>query len=368
MHSHKPILPATDDRRLTQAARIMQQEAAAIFEIAARLDHSFLQAADLIYSLTGCLHVVGVGKAGLIGQKLAATFCSTGTRSQFLHPTEALHGDLGRVHATDGILILSYSGETEEILRLLPSLAESRLPIIAITAHKTNSLAQYATVTMELGALSEAGDLQLAPSTTTTAMLALGDALALTLSNMHAFTPHDFVKFHPGGTLGRKLTRVEQVMRPLHECRVASAEKTVREVFVGLSRPGRRSGAIMLVDSAGKLAGIFTDSDLARLLESNREQAIHAAMSEVMTRHPQTVNEAAALSVAWEILSHRKISELPVLNEAGCPVGMIDITDVLSLAHPQESWKKKRHAVATAAGEPQVFPFPKLANPTENDA
>ncbi|HTN75307.1 MAG TPA: CBS domain-containing protein, partial [Pirellulaceae bacterium] len=187
------------------------------------------------------------------------------------------------------------------------------------------------TVTLDLGAIREACPLGLAPSTSTTAMLALGDALALVVSRMRNFGPDEFARFHPAGSLGRKLTKVEEVMRPVAECRVAHEARTVREVFVQLSRPGRRSGAIMLTNDLGELTGIFTDSDLARLLEHNRDAAFDGPIGAVMTRSPQAVKLGTLLPEACELLSLRKISELPVVDKLGQPQGLIDITDLVAL-------------------------------------
>ena len=216
--------------------------------------------------------VSGIGKAGLIGQKIMATLASTGTPSHFLHPAEAVHGDLGRVHADDVVLVLSQSGETEEIVRLLPPLAELGVPIIAITGRADSTLGRAARVVIDLGPVEEACPLGLAPSSSTTAMLAVGDALALVVSRMRGFAREDFARFHPAGNLGLKLSKVEQHMRPLEQCRVAPEGQTVREVLVRVSVPGRRTGATMLVDAEGKLSGIFTDSDLARLFEQRRDR------------------------------------------------------------------------------------------------
>ena len=198
-----------------------------------------------------------------------ATLASTGTRSHFLHPAEAMHGDLGRLHPEDVALVLSQSGETEEIVRLLPSLVEFGVPIIAVTCRAECTLARAAAATIDLGPLEEACGLGLAPSTSTTAMLAVGDALALLVSRMRDFRREDFARFHPAGSLGRKLSKVEHCM-PVGPIRVASEGLTVRQVAT-LSVPGRRTGAIMLVDGSGRLSGVFTDSDLARLFENRRD-------------------------------------------------------------------------------------------------
>ena len=223
---------------------------------------AFVQAVRLLYACEGSVLVTGMGKAGLIGKKIMATLGSTGTRAHFLHPAEAVHGDLGRIHENDAILILSQSGETEEVVRLLPALDRWRIPVVAMTARADSTLGKSATVTLALGTLREADALGLAPSTSTTVMLALGDALALVVSRLRDFRREDFAQFHPGGSLGRKLSRVDEVMRPLEECRVASDTLSVKEVLVVSSLPGRRTGAVMLVDESGRLSGIFTDSDL----------------------------------------------------------------------------------------------------------
>jgi arabinose-5-phosphate isomerase len=238
---------------------------------------------------------------------------------------------LGRVHAEDVALVLSFSGQTEEVVRILPPLRELGVSIIAVTGRPSSPLGKHAAVTLDLGSINEACPLGLAPTASTTAMLALGDALALVLSRLRGFSSEDFARFHPGGSLGRKLARVEDVMRPLAQCRVAQDSQTLRQTLVGQSRPGRRTGAIMIVDPAGLLVGIFTDSDLARLLESNRDAAIDGPLADVMTRSPATTTLGELLSAACEVLSRRKISELPVVDQDGRPIGLIDITDVVGL-------------------------------------
>jgi arabinose-5-phosphate isomerase len=294
--------------------------------------------------------------AHLSHPKIAATLASTGTRSHFVHPAEAIHGDLGRIHADVVALVLSFSGQTEEVVRILPALAEQQVPIIAMTGQPTSPLAQAAAVTLDLGPIREAGPHGLAPTASTTAMLALGDALALVLSQMRNFTPGDFARFHPGGNLGRKLARVEEAMRPLHPCRLATQNQTLRETLVHQSRPGRRTGAIMITDDAGKLAGIFTDSDLARLLEANRDAAIDGPLSQVMTHQPTAVVIGQPLSAACDLLAQRKISELPVVDPAGKPVGMIDITDVLGI-EPDETVPSSKFKVPSRTTPNRSAPF-----------
>lgn len=321
--------------QIRDAREVILAEAHTLLHLAEHLDTDFCRAADALFHCRGSVITTGMGKAGIIAQKIAATLSSTGTRGHYLHPAEAVHGDLGRIHADDVLLVLSQSGETEEVTRLLPSLREFGVTMIAITGKRTSTLAKAATVTIELGPLQEACSLGLAPSTSTTAMLAMGDALALVVSRMRDFRPEDFARFHPAGALGRKLSKVDDCMRPLRECRVASCEHTVRQILSEARRPGRRTGAIMVVDPHGKLRGIFTDSDLARLFESRRDSAIDDTIRNVMTKQPAMVATGTRLVDAVSIIAERKISELPVIDGEGKPIGLLDITDLVGI-EPEE--------------------------------
>ncbi len=325
------ILPYAPFEPLRDARAIIQHEAKALSTLASRLNETFVEAVSLIAACQGVVVVTGVGKAGLIGQKLTATLSSTGTRAIFLDPVAALHGDLGCVGRHDLVLALSNSGETEELLRLLPSLEQMKVPLVAITASRHSRLGCAATLTIELGPCKEAGLHGLAPTTSTTAMLALGDALALVVSERKEFTPAQFALFHPAGSLGKRLTSVKELMRPVEQVRVAVDTTTVRDVFVQHATPGRRSGAVMLVDADGLLTGIFTDSDLARLLERRRLDAFERPIAEVMTCNPLTIEPDALLEEVFQLLGERRISELPVLDKDGRPVGLVDITDVVGL-------------------------------------
>ena len=224
----------------------------------------------------------------------------------FLHPGEAVHGDLGRVHSSDVVLILSQSGETEEVVRLLPFWKQARIPLVAVTGRPESTLAGQVDVVLDLGPLEEAGALGLAPSTSTTAMLALGDALALVISQILEFRADDFARFHPGGNLGKKLAKVEDIMRPLKDCRVAHEAQTVRQILIAAEQPGRRSGAILLMDDSGCLSGIFTDSDLARLMEGQRDQALDRPIRHVMTSNPTTISLASRVTEAVELIARQK--------------------------------------------------------------
>jgi arabinose-5-phosphate isomerase len=347
--------------QLRLARQVVRTEGQTLLAMADRLGREFCRAVEVIQASRGCVIVSGMGKAGLIGQKVAATLASTGTRSHFLHPGEAIHGDLGRVHADDVVLILSFSGQTEEVVRILPALAQLGVPIIAITGQADSPLGQQAAVTLDLGPIGEACPLGLTPTASTTAMLALGDALALVLSRLRQFTDQDFARFHPGGNLGRKLSRVEDVMRPLAQCRIARERQTLRQTLVTQSRPGRRTGAIMITNDGGVLVGIFTDSDLARLLEANRDAAIDGPLADVMTREPATAQAGSLLSAACEVLSHRKLSELPVVDAAGKPIGLIDITDVVGMT-PDGEVPSSKLQVPSRVQTPRATAF-KLHNP-----
>ncbi len=332
---HAPPVLA-DSERLDYARQIVRAEAAALEQVADRLDDSFLQAVDLFLGCPGRIAVTGTGKSADVGQKIAGTLNSTGTRAYVLDSTRAVHGDLGMVHHTDVVLALSHSGESEEIVRLLPPLRQMALALVALTSNAHSTLAGKADVALVYGPLEEVCPLGLAPSTSTTAMIAVGDALAFVLTRLREFTPEDFARFHPAGSLGKKLVKVEAVMRQGQDLRLANSQETVRTVFAQ-ARQGRRTGAVMLTGTDGRLAGLFTDSDLARLFEQRRDHALDRPISEVMTPAPITVALGTRVADAVDILCRRKISELPVVDAAGRPVGLIDITDLIGLVPKDEA-------------------------------
>ncbi|WP_437223996.1 KpsF/GutQ family sugar-phosphate isomerase [Planctomicrobium sp. SH661] len=329
MSAAERLIPFSQFERLRAGREIVRQEAEALLEVVKRLDSGFCLAVQSVLDCSGSVIVCGMGKAGLIGQKIAATLSSTGTRAHFLHPGEAVHGDLGCLHADDILLALSNSGETEELLSILSTVKSMGVKVISITATDQNSLACKSDVVVEIGRLREACPWGLAPSTSTTAMLAVGDALALVVSQARGFGPQNFARFHPGGSLGQKLKPVVEVMRPRDQLRIAPATSTVREVFTMAARPGRRSGAVLLVDEEDSLAGIFTDSDLARLLEARNDKGLDEPIVNVMTSNPLTVRSTAVLADVIDLLAERKISELPVVDDQRRPLGLIDITDVI---------------------------------------
>lgn len=330
MSTAEALVSFTPFEQLRHAKDVLRAEADAVATLADRLDGAFCDAVDVLDAAGGVV-VTGMGKAGLVGTKIAATLASLGIRARTLHPAEAVHGDLGALHADDAVLALSHSGETEELVRLLPILKRLQLPVVAMTASVSSRLGRAADVPLPLGRLAEVGPFGLAPTTSTTVMLALGDALAAVLAKRRGFTPQQFAAFHPAGSLGRRLARVGEIMRSGNELRIAVENRTIREVFATLARPGRRTGAVILTDRNGRLSGLFTDSDLARLLEGRQETQLDRPISETMTRNPITACPEQTLEEIVELLAARKVSELPVIDADRRPVGVIDITDVLPL-------------------------------------
>lgn len=322
----------TEADGLAFARRVLRDEAAALSGVRERLDGRIVQAARLVHDCAGGVIVTGMGKAGLVGQKTAATLASTGTRAYPLHPGEAVHGDLGRIREGDVVLAFSQSGETEEVLRILPTIRRIGARLIAVTERATSSLGRSADLCIAMGPIAEACPMGLAPSASTTAMMAVGDALALLVAQMRDFTPEDFALYHPAGNLGRRLTRVEDVMRTGRDVRRAAPEETVRGVFIRLAGPRRRSGAVLVCDSVGRLLGIFTDSDLVRLFEKRRESELDRPIAEVMTVDPFRAVVGSMLGDAVELMKGRKISELPVVDADSRLLGLIDVTDLIGAA------------------------------------
>ena len=326
----RPVAEPDDVAVLEHGRDVLRTEGRAVLAMADALDGSFCRAVRLIASCSGKVVVTGIGKAGLVAQKIAATLASTGSPSHFLHPAEAMHGDLGVLRGDDVMLALSQSGETEEIVRLVPHVAAAGVPIIALTSRPESALGRAAAVVVATGQVREACTLGLAPSTSTSILLALGDALALVTSAMRRFTSEDFAARHPGGSLGRQLMRVEEAMRPLAHCRTARPSETVRTVF-SQPLPARRTGAVMIVDDEGRLAGLFTDSDLARLFERRLDAALDGPIAAVMTTRPTTVVAGTRLRDAVAILETRRLSELPVTDDDGRHVGLVDIVDLVGV-------------------------------------
>lgn len=347
-----PIQQVTNGESAARVARgreIIRAEQQVLGKVAECLDEDFDSSVELLLGCPGKVITCGMGKAGIVGQKLAASLSSTGTPAQFMHPGEAVHGDLGCIRAEDVVVVLSYSGETEEVTRLLPVLTESTRGIVAITASEASTLGKAADAVLKIGRHPEACRLNLAPSSSTTAMMAIGDALALVVSEQRGFTHNDFGTFHPGGSLGRKLMRVDEIMRPIEQCRIAEEHLTVREVLVHVSRPGRRTGAIILTDSSGCLSGVFTDSDLARRLEQESPDFLGSAIAHVMTRSVRVVETGCLLSEVVDELVAAKISELPVIDAQRQPIGIVDVTDVVQVMNGTSRSDPRPNSQTTAS-------------------
>jgi arabinose-5-phosphate isomerase len=310
------------------ARGVLRAEAAAIEQLCSRIDGDFSEAVERILACSGRVVVTGMGKPGFIAQKISATFASTGTPSLFLHPAEALHGDLGRLVPGDLVLALSNSGETEEILRLLPALKRMGAPIIAVTGGQKSALAAASDVVLEIGPVPEACPLGLAPTTSTVALLALGDALAMTVLHRRGFSPEQFAELHPAGALGRRLLRVREVMRTGAANPTVTEDTSLRETAAVMSTVGR-PGAASVVDDSGKLVGIFTDGDLRRLVQQD-DVDFTRSVSGVMGRNPRTIGPDDLAVTAAEILREGQIDQLPVVDPDGRPVGLLDVQDLLS--------------------------------------
>ncbi len=315
--------------QLTYARQVLRAEAEALEEVADRLDGSFDRIIEILFNCAGRVAVTGVGKSADVAQKIVGTLNSTGTRSYFLDATRALHGDLGMIHPNDVVVLLSNSGESDEIVRLLTPLKKMAASVIGVTGNKASKLALMSDIALVYGPVVESSPDALAPSTSCTVAMSLGHALAFVLAERRQFTRDDFARYHPAGSLGFKLATVREFMRAGTELRIAKASNTVREVFAKARHNGRRTGAVMLVDEQGKLAGLFTDSDLARLFEKRADQSFDAPVSEVMTRMPLTIGPSARMAEAIEIMRNHKISELPVVEDDGGVCGLLDITDIV---------------------------------------
>ena len=316
------------------AQQVIEAEASAVKALSASIDESFNRAVRLVLDCPGAVLVSGIGKAGHVARKLSASFSSTGTPSHFLHPAEALHGDLGSVRKGDVVVILSYSGESDEILRMLSVVKKLGNPVVAITSTAASALARHSDVVLRLGKIEEACPLGLAPSASTTAMAALGDALFLSVMKCRQFTSDDFALYHPAGQLGRKLIKVREAMtfRLGENLPVASDRLTVGEVLREVSSIKRRSGAVILADDAGgKISGIFSDGDLRRLILHDQDAALRRPVREVMTANPKRIRGDALASEALAILRQHRIDDLPVVDDDDRPIGLIDVQDLVVL-------------------------------------
>lgn len=318
---------AADARWRARARQILAAEARAVALTAGRVGKDFLAAARLMTATKGRVVVMGVGKSGLIGRKLAATFSSTGTPSFFVHPTEGMHGDLGMLTPQDAVLALSYSGETEELKKVLPFLASRRIPLVALTGKPRSTLARAARFVLDVSVEREACPFNVTPTASTTAALAVGDALALVVMEMKGFDAQDFARLHPAGSLGKRLTlRVSDLMHKGAENPVIGQARPVRDALEVMTRT--RLGAASVLDGRGRLAGVFTDGDLRRHLQ--RDPGVLARpLKDVMTRKPKTLSPDMMAADAAALFRTMRIDNFPVVDKAGRPLGVLDEKDLL---------------------------------------
>ncbi|MER9275098.1 KpsF/GutQ family sugar-phosphate isomerase [Mesorhizobium sp. M0643] len=314
---------------LERARAIIRQEAAALESLSSRLDENICVLADYILSATGIVVVCGIGKSRLVGEKISAILASTGTRSITLDPVDALHGDLGRVRAGDIILALSNSGETTELLQLIRAVRKLAVIVAAITGRANSSLAQAADVVLDIGLMQEAGPLGLAPTTSTTAMAAMGDALALILQERRGFTRHDFARLHPGGSLGRELMRVRDLMWPLESIPLFRPDAPLSLALLSMWRASRKLGVAVVVDERCNTIGILIGESIGRLTDRGATPDLSDPVELHMQPLLATISGHAFLDEAAQLFRHHEIELMPVHDDQGKFVGLISRQDVL---------------------------------------
>ncbi|MFH1784198.1 MAG: KpsF/GutQ family sugar-phosphate isomerase [bacterium] len=312
---------------LEHAKNTLKIESEAIKALIPRLGKGFTNAVDAIYKCKGRVIVTGIGKSGLVARKIAATLASTGTPAFFIHPAECIHGDIGMIMKGDIVVALSYSGESEEIGKILPVIKRMGLKLISLTAKKKSSLATYSDFVIDVTVKKEACPYNLAPTASTTAMLAMGDALAIALLYKRGFKKENFAKLHPGGNLGKKLLlKVSDIMRKGSENPVIDQDKTVKEALLVMT--SCKLGAVSVVDKAGKLKGFFTDGDLRRHWQKG-DVSLSKKISSVMTKNPVTINPDMLATEAVKLIQERNFDNIPVIDAKLRPVGIVDERDLL---------------------------------------
>jgi arabinose-5-phosphate isomerase len=310
---------------LSIARKVLQTEAAAVLALVDRVDDKFARAVDLICHCRGRVIVTGMGKSGIVCRKIAATLASTGTPAFFLHPAEAVHGDLGVIQADDVVIAMSYSGETEELTRVLETLKRIGAPLIALTGDVRSTLAQAANVALDCSVSEEACPMNLVPTASTTAALAMGDALAMTVLVEKGFKPEDFASLHPGGKLGKRLMRVEQVMHRGDALPVVQLHTSMRDVIYEMSRKGL--GMTSVVEKDGRLAGIITDGDLRRKMAA-MPSILETAARDVMTANPVAIPHTTLAVEALALMEQRKITSIVVIDVDRRVEGVVHLHDL----------------------------------------
>ncbi|MDI3381837.1 SIS domain-containing protein [Xenophilus aerolatus] len=320
-------LPLDPDALMARARATFDIEAAAVLGLKARLGEAFVEAVRRILQVRGRVVVMGMGKSGHVGRKIAATLASTGTPAMFVHPAEASHGDLGMIKTVDIVIAISNSGESDELAAILPVIKRQGVPLIAMTGGLKSTLARHADLVIDTGVDKEACPLNLAPTASTTAQMAMGDALAVALLDARGFGTEDYARSHPGGALGRKLlTHVSDVMRSGDAVPRVSPTAGITELMRAMSNQGFGAAAVM--DDAGRAAGIFTDGDLRRLIEAGADLRTPTA-ADVMHRNPRTVRADALAVEAAELMEQHGITRLFVVDAEGCLTGALNTTDLM---------------------------------------
>lgn len=317
-----------EDTALESARRVLRVESDAVRSLAERLDGEFLRAVDLILETRGKVIVCGMGKSGIICQKIASTLSSTGTPAFFLHPAEGVHGDLGMISRDDIMVAVSNSGETEELTKIIPAVKRAGVKMIAMTGGAKSTLARYADVVLDVGVKEEACSLGLSPTASTTAALAMGDALAVTLLERRGFKAEDFAELHPAGSLGRKLMKVSELMHTGEQMPMVNADTPMKEAILEMTR--KRLGVTGVFDG-GRLAGVITDGDLRRAMEKGEKggPVMEKTAGELMTRDPKTITEDSLAETALRIMEEHSITSLFVTGEGGRTAGVVHMHDLL---------------------------------------
>jgi arabinose-5-phosphate isomerase len=314
---------------LDTARRVLEIEARAIEEVKSRLDTTFVKAVDVLFACKGRIAVTGMGKSGLIGRKISATLSSTGTPSFFLHPAEALHGDLGMLARGDAMLAVSYGGETEEIVRLLEALKRLQMPLVTLTGKLDSTLGTASDIALDVSVREEACSLNLAPTASTTVAMAVGDALAVALLERRGFRHDDFAALHPAGRLGKKLLRVEHLMHAGDALPHITEQTSMPDAFHEMSNKGLGMTTVLQPD--GRLAGIITDGDLRRLMEKHRGATLEMTAGACMSRNPQTIGPKLLASEALNIMERRKITSIVVVDDHAKVLGVVHLHDLWGL-------------------------------------
>lgn len=314
------------DKILKYASDVLNLEATAITGLISKLDDNFVKAVEAIISLpkTNRIITIGIGKPGLIGRKISATLSSLGCPSFFVHPAEAAHGDLGMITSGDIALVLSNSGETQEVVRILPYLIARGCTIISITSKSTSSLAKFSNICILTGEVKESGEIGIAPTTSTTLLLALGDALALTASYLLKFSASDFASFHPGGTIGKNLTLIDDLIKREEAISVVDEDTLVIEALRNITFSESRPGAALIINKEKQLVGIFTDGNLRRSLLKNTD-FLNKEIKYVMTENPKSIKLGCLALEALGIMHRYQIDQLPVVDNENKVIGLLDI-------------------------------------------